>query len=217
MEVYALLVSVISLMVSCVVVYLAYLKPADIEMIVGKVISFYPLPEQTGKGIEWGGVAFYIPLTFHNTSSKGAVVEEVRIILEHKGLPNTNFDMSWFAFTQMHPEELRWVNKSVAQPIAVSGKQAVNEVVLFAWRKQSGQVLSIEPGEYEIKVLAWVVGDTKPSLKFSSSFIVSQEMSATHKEFMAKKHPMTVDVPLGESARLNTVISRAQVKELYRV
>ena len=214
---YALIVSVISLSTSGLVVYISYFKPAKLEMIVGKSVSFYPLPERVADGFEWGGLAFQIPITFQNWSPKGGTIEEVRIVLEYKNAPNTNFDMAWCTFTHLHSDEFRWVNKSVAQPIAVSGKSAISEMILFAWKKNAGYELKMEAGEYVIKILAWETGDEKPSLKFEDTFIISKEVAKSHANFMAKKLPMTVDIPLGESSRTNTVISRAQVKELYQL
>ncbi|EHH3082021.1 hypothetical protein ABMY37_21765 [Vibrio vulnificus] len=217
MEVYALLVSIVSLLVSSLIAYVAYFKPASIDMIVGKVISFYPLPEQVGTEVHWGGVAFHVPITFHNWSTKGGAIEEVRIILEHKGNPSQNYDMTWCTFTQMHTEELRWVHKSVAQPIAVPGKGAVSEVVLFAWKKSAGQSLIIESGEYVLRVLAYQTGDRKPALKYENNFIVSNEIAKYHAGFLAKRQPYSIEVPLGESSRGNTVISREQARELYNI
>lgn len=217
MDVYALILSSISILISGLVAYYAYFRPANIEILVGKVISLYPLPEISGEEILWGGVAIQIPITFHNWSAKGGAVEEVRVILEHTDSPNTNYDMTWSRFTKIHQDDYRWANKSVAQPIAVPAKASVNEVILFAWKKSAGQPLKIETGKYEIKILTWLAGDKKPSLNFTSSFIVSNEIESQFASYMDSKMAMTIDIALGESSRLNTVISRDQVNSLYNI
>jgi hypothetical protein len=88
---------------------------------------------------------------------------------------------------------------------------------MFAWRVQSENKLKIESGEYSIKIVAWKSGDKKPSLKFVSSFNVSQEEADQHTVFNKQKIAMTISIPIGESSRVNTLMSRQQVQELYRI
>ncbi len=217
MDIYAIVISLCSLCLSGAVAYFVYFRKASIKMMVGKTLSFYPLPEANDQGFQWGGVGFYLPITFYNSAPQGGVIHEVRIILERKGSASENYDMAWYSFTQLHKERMQWVNKSMAHPFVVSGNNAASENILFAWRVGAGKELNIVEGEYELKILAWTSKDGAPALSYVDSFVVSSEAAKQYDRCVSNNKPLTVDVYLRESFRQNTVISKAQVKELYKI
>jgi hypothetical protein len=217
-EFVALIISISSLVLSSFVAYSTHFRSAKLKMLVGKEISFFAAPEYVDQTINWGSTGFYIPVTFHNSGPNGGAIEEVRIVLEHKGTPSNNYDMTWNSFVQLHPEkDLQWKQKSVAHPFVVSAKSAVSEVVLFVWEKHTNNALEILAGEYELKVFAWVARkSTKPKLTFTSNFRVSSEIAERYQHYMNKQSAQLISLPLGDSSRSNTIISRAQVKDLYQ-
>ena len=213
----AIIVSTITLCLSAAVAYMAYFRRAKLDMLVGNTLTFYPLPEHVNGKILWGGVSFYIPITFHNWSPSGGAIQEVRVIIEKCDNPSINYDMAWSAFSGMHETELRWINKGVAQPIALNGKSSDAKVVQFNWSRQSGEVLNIETGEYRIRIIGSRPKDKYPTLKYGNTFVLTKEIVEQYKLYIKKNEPRTVEVSLGESSRPNTVLSRKQVESLYKV
>ena len=213
----AIIISIITLCLSIIVAYVAYFRPPKIEMLVGNKLTFYPLPELINGTTKWGGISFYIPITFHNWSPSGGSVQEVRAIIEKLDNPSVNYDIAWSTFSGMHETELQWVNKGVAQPIALNGKCSDSKVIQFNWSSLSGEVLNIEAGEYRLRILGSKPKDKTPSLKYENTFVLTKEVVKQHEIYKNKNEPRTVEVTLGESSRLNTVLSRKQIKDIYKV
>ena len=213
----AITISTITLCLSIAVAYMAYFRNAKLEMLVGNKLTFYPLPENVNGKMLWGGISFYIPITFHNWSPSGGSIQEVRAIIEKIDNSSVNYDIAWTSFAGMHETELKWINKGVAQPIALNGKASDAKVVQFNWLRQSGEALNIEAGEYRIRILGSKPKDKYPSLKYENTFVLTKQIVAQHELYIKQNKPLTVEVPLGESSRLNTVMSRKQVESLYKI
>ena len=213
----AVFVSSLAFILSLYIAYHSYFKPPKIEMLVSNKLAFYPLPEVVDGKVIWGGLGFYLPITFHNWSPRGAAIQEVRIVIEPMNDPENCYDMCWYTFNGLHETEHRWTTKGYAQPIAINGKSSAHECILFAWRADTKQKISLQQGEYIVHILGSTPDDKTPSLKHSTSFYLTEQMLQVHERYKKKQIPLTVDVPLGKNTRLNTITSKNDIKNTYGI
>lgn len=122
-------------------------------MLLGSNLQLYPMPEHINGKVRWGGVGFYLPITFHNWSPTGGSIIDVRMIIERKDNPLVNYDMNWSMFCGFHDTDHRWINLGIAQPIAINGKASESKVVLFNWRCTTGESFNVNTGEYLGEIL----------------------------------------------------------------
>src|SRR4051812_8935629 len=94
----ALLLSAIGIGISCTVAYQSFFKRANPKMIVDRRLFFYNLPFKSQTGMVWGGIGFYLPITFHNWSPTAATILDVRLLIKRQDSPDKVFDMSWNEF-----------------------------------------------------------------------------------------------------------------------
>jgi len=212
-EFIALLISGISLLISLLVTYLSYFRPANIEMYVGGRLLFYPAPYATVDGNVWGGFGFYLPITFHNNSTRGGTIFEVRLLVQPI-FNSITYDMSWEEFAGMHPDERRFVSKSVVQPIVVRKQESVSELVQFIWTPYA-RPFEIEEGDYDIQVLVWTRRTQKPQIVFSSRTKITKEHTDTYKKCLEQELPLTMELLLGNTHSTCDLTTQSETKKRY--
>jgi hypothetical protein len=215
MELAAIIISAISLLTSGYVAYVAFLKGPNPEMIVGTKFYIYPAPFLSQDGLTWGGVGFYIPITFHNWSPKGGSIIEVRIAIRRKDDPSTVFDMSWNEFAKMLEDQRRWGHEGTAQPIPLQGRSSESKVIQFAWLPISEKDFEVKSGRYNISIYAWTKAREKPNLKESFEFLIKDEQVQEFQKAKENKNTLTIELALRENKRTNSILTESEFKQLY--
>lgn len=173
----------------------------------------------TGDDLNWGGVGFYLPITFHNRGPRGCSILELRMLIKPKSNPTRCFDISWTEFSEIstHEETLQriWNTKSIAQPISIEGKSSISKTVLFAWDPQTTENLEIQSGQYEITLLAWTDETAEADLRKNMSFRIDDNQVSEFRKYAEEDLPLTIEIPLGESRRDNSVITKEEAHQLY--
>jgi len=141
------------------------------------------------------------------------------MIIEPQDDPTRCFDLSWSEFSGIATDhttlQRRWQTESVAQPISLEGHSSISKTVLFAWDPRTTEDLSLSPGQYKLRLLAWTDELAEADMQVKIPFRISKEKSAEFEKNQSEEYPLTVDVPLGESRRDNNIMTRDQVDSLY--
>jgi len=215
LELAAIIISVISLLVSGYVAYEAYLKGPKPEMIVGTNFYFYPAPLIRQDGLIWGGIGFYIPITFYNWSPKGGSIIEVRIALRRKDNPSEVYNMTWSEFSKMLEDERRWGQEGTAQPIALQGRSSESKVIQFAWLPSAEKKINLKSGRYKMTIYAWTKRQEKPNLKESFEFKIKEDHVERFEKGEENQFPLTIELSLRENSRANSLLTESELKQLY--
>ncbi len=213
-EYIALIISSISLFISFLVTYFSYFKAANIKIYTGGRLLFYPAPYTTVNGLVWGGFGFYLPITFHNSSTRGGTVFEVRLLIQPV-FNSLTYDMSWTDFASMHPTERRFVTKSIAQPLVVGGQESASEIIQFTWTPFA-RPFSVEEGDYDVKILIWTKQTKHPQITFSTRTKITKEHVDDYQKCQEQKLPLTMELLLGEVYPSNDLTNQVETNKRYK-
>lgn len=212
-----IVISLTSLIVSIVVAYNAYWQPAQLKMLPGKTLfianTFVPDP-QTGQP-QWGGLSLILPLTFYNWSPVGSSIYAVRLIIGRKDNQSRYFDMIWTKFMQFSNGGTILEVESIAHPIPIAGKSSVVKFIQFDWSPFRQEKIEIREGEYELNLLAWSDNSSKPKLKESINFNITNEQSLRYRQSVQADLTTPIDIYLKETRQPNNVLTRQDIGKDY--
>jgi hypothetical protein len=209
--------SVISLFVSIAVAYNAYFQPAQLKMLPGKTmfIANTSLPDpQTGQ-LQWGGLSLILPLTFYNWSPVGSSIYTVRLIIGREDNQSRNFDMIWTKFIQFSDNGATLQVESITHPIPIAGKSSVVKFIQFDWSPFRQERIEIREGQYQLNLLAWSDNSSKPKLKESINFNVTNEQSLRYQQSVQANLTTPIDIYLKETRQPNNVLTRQDIEKDY--
>ncbi|MEH1887660.1 MULTISPECIES: hypothetical protein [unclassified Nostoc] len=125
-----IVISLVSFFVSAIVAYYTYFRPADPKMLVGKNLLFFPSYFSDAKGNKvFGGISFFLPITFYNWRSKGTSITQIRLAIGRKDNPKKYFDMVAATFITYIDDKAQ--NSEVAQPIPLPSQSTVSKFIRF--------------------------------------------------------------------------------------
>jgi hypothetical protein len=212
-----IIISIISLLISLTSLYFAYLRPADVRMIVGRSLLLSNSYLELDAGRKWGGVSFVIPLTFHNWSPVGSVVHQVRIVIEKQG-DFKNFSIVWGGFLPFQEGKTNIDERSMAHPLAIPGKSTITKFVRFDW-SPSEKELEIEKGYYNLTLYAWTSDINmklpKRDLKENIKFEVDQTGVDLYQQAAAANNLIPIEIPIGVMSYPNEFLTREEVLKKY--
>lgn len=215
----ALSISLLSLVLSGWVAYTAHLGSPEPGFAIGDKLIFYPVPRVTADSLTWGGVGFYLPITFHNRGPRGCSIREVRMIIQPKDNPTRCFDLSWREFSGVDTNEetfrRMWQTESLAQPISLEGHSSVSKTILFVWNPRTEEEMELDSGHYKLTLLGWTDETSEPDIREEISFRIKSSDKEEFERYLSEELPLTIDVPLGESRRENNVVTKEEAKQLY--
>lgn len=212
-DIIALILGGLGFGLSLVLGYLSHFRPPRIEMLSGGRLKFYPAPSRGPEGLVWGGVGFYLPITFHNWSTRGGVVHQVRLIVQPVTDPTRSYDMKWAEFAELE-DERRWVSKRLAQPLPIDGQTSRTEIVQFQWMPGSEDFL-VEASDYSLTILGWSRPGGKPNLVSKATMTISPEQAAGYHRCLREQNPLTLEAPLGEDRQWQRVESQDEANRRY--
>ena len=212
-----IVISLISLSVSIAVAYNAYFQPARLKMLPGKTMfianTFVPDP-QTGQ-LQWGGLSLILPLTFYNWSPVGSSIYTVRLIIGREDNQSRNFDMIWTKFIQFSNNGATLEVESITHPIPIAGKSSVVKFIQFDWSPLRQERIEIKEGQYQLNLLAWNDNSSKPKLKESINFNITNEQSLRYQQSVQSNLTTPIDIYLKETRQPNNVLTRQDIERDY--
>ncbi|MFB2918917.1 MULTISPECIES: hypothetical protein [Aerosakkonema] len=212
---YSIVIALASLILSMSVAYFAYFRPAKPKMLIGSNLIILNSYLDIGSKRLWGGLSFYVPITFYNWSPKGSSIHQVRIIIGRKDDPTKYFDMVWNTFVEVVKGENRWEDVEIARPIALAAHASISKFIRFDWSPLTGEKIDIQAKEYSLIVLAWVRNTEKPELVFETSFFITEEQSKLYKQTVVDNNVSPILITLGVNQRVNNVMTKDQIKSFY--
>ena len=207
-------ISVLSLIVSCITAYFAYLRPAKLNMLVGRILILTNTYIDRPNGREWGGVSFILPFTFYNWSSKGSSVYQIKLALERQDNQTTNFVILWSGFIRFVDNGTKLENDTVAHPIPISGQSSISKFIRFDWSPLRTNRIEIRTGDYNITFYAWTSGEItkKADLKETISFSITDSDVEFYNKTVEQNLVIPIEILLGQNQPVNSVMTRQDVE-----
>lgn len=217
-----IVISLLSLSLSIYIVYITHIKPAKVKMIIGDTLHFVNSYTENHSGKQWGGLSFYLPITFYNWSNRGGEIRQVRMILGRPDNPLEYFDMVWANFAQIAKGEILVKlieNEGIAQPIALSAQSSLERIVRFNWNPYNKDKIGIKPGQYELLLFGWTQDRDKdkdePDLKEAVSFLFNEDHCKEYQIYVEKNLSVPIPVLLGDSKLPNNLLTKKNIFQVY--
>jgi len=198
----ALIISVVSLLVACVALFVRGLQGATIGLQAGSTVGFCRFDE---------GFEIYVPATFFNTAQRLGVVTRCSLVVWAPGVEPVYY-IEWTEFRKQDHSDNRWVRDEFAGPVTVAARAAVSKVICFRWTR--GPVV-LPPGEYKLALCIWLVDSPKPT--FTSTHraeLPAAEIAAMIKPKDPSRGWPIRFVPLDEHLDRNKVLTKNEVAQL---
>lgn len=222
-DLFAVIISSVSLIVSAITLHLSYFKPANIKMIASRAItianSYIDTTDSTNPTRvtrKWGGVSFILPFTFSNWSSKGGTIYKMRLVITTP-TGNTNYDILWSSFIQFTDGGANWESVSVAYPFSIQSKSSVTKFIRFDWSPDKSDKIDIQQGQYSLSFYTWTNDKPKPNLQEKTTFILLQEQADDYAQSEPLNTVIPLEVLLGDESRIsaNDTKTNAVIKQMY--
>jgi hypothetical protein len=117
----ALIVSVLSFLISATTLYLTQLRRPRIRGILGPDLKIYH-----GHFADGPSTGLYLPVTFINTGPTTGTITRAALIVYREASPNQQFLMQWDQFVRMEPETYNYHAEEHCHAVPVAGKSAVH-------------------------------------------------------------------------------------------
>ncbi len=215
-EFIAIIISLISLILSVVVAYLSFFQPSKIKVLVGNNLVFFNSYIEDSVGKTWGGLSFYLPISFYNWNRKGGEIHQIRIVLGRLDNPMSYFDMVWANFAQLSKNKVRLMEDiDIAQPVAIGAQSSISKILRFNLSPFTQSKLEIKPGNYELMVFGWTRNGGKPDLIKNLSFQIDDTQAKEYQNHVAKDLSLPILVPLGDNRLPNNILTKKDVLVYY--
>lgn len=204
----AVWISLISLSVSVVTLYLVHLRRPSISCRIGPEILAYYADHNQG-----GSIGFYVPTTFINSSVRTGSILNLALSVHRVDLPEQRFFMMWRHFTKLDVEKNLWVYSESAHAVAVPGNSAINKMVWFMWFATSKPKFVLEKGSYKLHLHYWELKGSIPKT-IEHSFFIGDNEFANLDGLRSKQLNSTFKIPLDKELEINRAMTNAEAKKL---
>jgi hypothetical protein len=201
-------ISVMSLGVAAITLYLSQFRGPRISVHAGPSVKLYYPTD--------GGFAVYLPTTFINDSSRMGTVFRTAISMVRNENAQERFFIEWASFSTYDPQSGSWRYESMAHALAVTGKAAVNKLLWFHWLSTSSPTLRIREGEYTLTVHYWTKPTGNPTHDVHTLHI-SEKTLAVLESYRTSGKATTVDLVLDRQLDQNRVMTPHEAKALLNV
>lgn len=214
-DIVSITIAFLSLVISIMTAYFAYLKPSQGKMLVGRIFIIANTYLDTDVGREWGGLSFILPITFSNWSPKGSSIEEIKFLIERKENPTKCFDIAWNSFVKFLDGGSRWESDTMAHPLALQSQSSLTKFVRFDWSPLRGEKIEIREGSYTLRIYAWTKAQGKPQLREKIDFYLTKEDEYLYQKSVMNNQVIPIYVNLGQSKSPNQVTTRQESLSKY--
>jgi hypothetical protein len=207
-----LLISFASLLLSLVIAYFSYFRFAEIRLLAGRNITFFPSKVKTATG-DIVGITFNIPITFYNWSPQGGTVYKIRLAIGRQQ-QGEYYDMTWTTFVKIGSGG-SFEDESLAQPIPLAGKSSINKIIRFDWNPEfTGEKFDVQVGKYDLMIFGWTKNTEKPDLKYVTSFLFKDDHYKKYENSLSNSS-LPIWLSVEDNERANTIITKARIDSFY--
>lgn len=197
----ALIISIISVAIAAVTLFLTDLRPAQITLHLGPGLKIYYT--------ELGGVSFYLPITFINVSPRTGIVYRATMTLFKQDMPDTRYLFQWRSFSKFDSATGVWVYDEIAHALAVPGKSAVAKVVWFSWPEDLDDKPTICDGKYVVVLHIWF-GSDGPIFSEAHELMISLEDVARLNSYKENQKLTAIDLALDAKTVEHRVVNEQE-------
>lgn len=181
-----IVISLVALLVSIVSLYVSTLRPGALHVTAGEHIAISHQPD--------GSAGFILPVNVANAGSKHLTVDRVALLIQQSGDPEGYLLEPSFYLALAESGDFKYDSLSV--PITVFGGENVTKQVMFiSSTERAAEFQMTRAGFYDVTLLAWLHGSSKPRVSDSFSIVVSEANVATLLNYIKEKKSFSVKLP----------------------
>jgi len=178
-----IVISIVALLGSIISLYVTRFRPGELHLAAGEHVTIGHVPE--------GPLTFVLPVNFANAGSKHLTVDRVALLIQHSGSPEGYLLEP--AYYLALAESGQFKRDSLAVPVTVFGGENVTKQIQFASSiERPNEFQMTKDGTYDLTLLAWLHGSTKPGASDSFSLVVSEADVAKLVSYIEEKTYLTV-------------------------
>jgi hypothetical protein len=204
----ALIISILSLIISFFTLYISHLRNPSIEVHVGPEIRIYHADYDYGFS-----TGIYLPVAFLNKGAKIGAIIKTAISLRREDLPDQTFFMQWREFSKLDSEKSKWINEEVAHPLTLPPKSAVDKIIWYMWYAKSKPQLELVEASYVLTFYFWDKIGHEPK-KSEHRFSISKEVATQFVEFRKTRIKHTIDILLDKELEINRLLTLHEKEKL---
>lgn len=183
-------ISIVALLVSIISLYILKLRPGELHLTAGEHIAISHEPTGDAEGC----VKFILPVNVVNAGSKHLTVDRVSLMIQQSGNPEGYLLAPAFYLTLAESGVFEYDSLSV--PITTFGGENVTKQVMFASSiERPIEFQMTKSGTYDLTLLAWLNGSTKPCISDIFSIVLSEAHAKTLAKHIEEKKPNSVKLP----------------------
>jgi hypothetical protein len=203
------LISLLSMAVSVITLYVSQLRPAVLSDVIGPEIKLY-YPSDGGFGV-------YLPATFVNQSPNTGTVFRCGITIFNKASPEERYFMEWRFFAQLSHNGENTISYALEEPahaLAIPGNSSIAKIIWITWRATSRPEIRISEGEYVLLFHYWDSTSGKPHNEVHE-FYIDEALYKELDEYRTTKQNTIIDVVLDRTVGANKLLNSYEAKSLF--
>ncbi|NEU08954.1 hypothetical protein GZH53_11580 [Flavihumibacter sp. R14] len=198
-------ISLVSLSLTLITLYLTQLRPAKINVIIGPEIQIY---HADYPDISTG---LYVPVTFANFSPNMGVIIKCAISVFRNDTPQQRHFILWREFAKKGDDG--WTYDSEAHSFAIGGKSSVSKVAWFMWFTGYKPMLLFKEGSYKLSMHVWI-GNKKLPINFKRSFFITKERESILQSRIDSQSRTGLRIILDEELDRNKLLTDQESRKL---
>lgn len=206
MNLFPIYISLISLIITGITLYLTQLRPAKISLLIGPEIQIYHADYPNFS------TGMFVPMTFVNSSSSMGTIYKCAITVFRNDLPEQRYFIQWSEFAKIAPDG-NWTYDIHSHAFGISGKSDIIKTALFMWNPKSIPKLLFQQGCYTLLVHAWT-GKKANHLNFEFSFYISHEEENIFESRRMKEVKTVTLIRLNKDFGENRVLTQHEANSL---
>jgi hypothetical protein len=205
MNEYSIYVALLSLLASCITIYLIQFRAPQYEIHFGERIKI----NYQKDGVTAG---FYVPITFINTAHRTGTVLRCSMAVSRTDAPQQVFYMEWKEFRKLDISKMLWVHEDMAHPIPISGRSSVNKVCWFVW--SSTPNFLFKEGSYKLRFYVWTSVATKPDITATHELFITSKVASELADYKSKKKSKTLELGFDKAIEENKLMTSHERESL---
>lgn len=208
MAVASLLISVLSLIIAGLALYLSQLRKAKIDALIGPQISIYHHDYEVG--ISTGLV---IPVSFLNNSPSTGTVLKAAICIYKHGCEDEKYFIQWQKFQILDEINIKWVNEEDSHSLVLGPRSGLHKNIWFMWHAYNKTKLFFENGAYTISLFIWTNQLLKPT-ELKRSFYITKEQQDVFQKLRATQQVNSQKILLDKDIEINRLMTNSEAAKL---
>ena len=148
----AIAISILSLLLSGITLFLTQFRPPKLKCIVGSNIGLNHQPD---------GFSVYMPITFTNEAHQPGLINRCSVLITPAGALSS-FYIEWTEFRKRDDEKKTYGRDEFAGPLQVQGRSSISKLVWFYWRESD---FNFPSGRYTAEVFVWAENKDAPPIQ----------------------------------------------------